>query len=107
MRAVSSRRRASPANSRNAPDRVVFARKRFGQHFLHDRSVLERIVGALAPAPDAALVEIGPGRGALTQLLVGRTHSLDVIEIDRDLAASLAERWGTQAGFRLHVADAL
>ena len=50
---------------------MIFARKRFGQHFLHDRSVLERIVREIAPQPDDALVEIGPGRGALTELLLG------------------------------------
>ena len=86
---------------------MVFARKRFGQHFLHDRSVLERIVHAVAPAPGDALVEIGPGRGALTDLLIGKTRSLDTIEIDRDLAANLQERLGSTPGFRLHVADAL
>jgi 16S rRNA (adenine1518-N6/adenine1519-N6)-dimethyltransferase len=86
---------------------MVFARKRFGQHFLHDRSVLERIVSAVAPAPDDALVEIGPGHGALTDLLLGKARSLDVIEIDRDLAGELRERLGSKAGFRLHVADAL
>jgi 16S rRNA (adenine1518-N6/adenine1519-N6)-dimethyltransferase len=86
---------------------LVFARKRFGQHFLHDRNVLERIARELAPQPDAALVEIGPGRGALTELLLGRSSTLDVIEIDRDLAATLAARWGSAPGFALHVADAL
>jgi 16S rRNA (adenine1518-N6/adenine1519-N6)-dimethyltransferase len=86
---------------------LVFARKRFGQHFLHDRSVLERIARELAPQADAALVEIGPGRGALTELLLGKSRTLDVIEIDRDLAATLATRWGGAPGFALHVADAL
>jgi 16S rRNA (adenine1518-N6/adenine1519-N6)-dimethyltransferase len=86
---------------------LVFARKRFGQHFLHDRNVLERIARELAPQPDAALVEIGPGRGALTELLLGQSRTLDVIEIDRDLAATLAARWGGAPGFALHVTDAL
>jgi 16S rRNA (adenine1518-N6/adenine1519-N6)-dimethyltransferase len=86
---------------------LVFARKRFGQHFLHDRSVLERIARELAPQPDAALVEIGPGRGALTELLLAQSRTLDVIEIDRDLAATLAARWGSVPGFALHVTDAL
>jgi 16S rRNA (adenine1518-N6/adenine1519-N6)-dimethyltransferase len=91
---------------------VVFARKRFGQHFLHDRGVLERIARELAPRPGDALVEIGPGRGALTELLLssmegGRGASLDCIEIDRDLAAALEQRWGRKPGFTLHVADAL
>lgn len=86
---------------------MVFARKRFGQHFLHDQGVLERIVREIAPAPDAAVVEIGPGRGALTQLLIGKSRTLDVIEIDRDLAADLGSRWGKTPGFTLHGADAL
>jgi len=86
---------------------LVFARKRFGQHFLHDRSVLERIVREIAPAPDQALLEIGPGRGALTELLLGRSRTLDAIEIDRDLAQQLRARWGAPQGFELHEADAL
>jgi 16S rRNA (adenine1518-N6/adenine1519-N6)-dimethyltransferase len=86
---------------------VTFARKRFGQHFLHDRSVLERIAQEIAPAPGDIVVEIGPGHGALTERLLGKSRTLDVIEIDRDLAAELSGRWGDRAGFTLHVADAL
>jgi 16S rRNA (adenine1518-N6/adenine1519-N6)-dimethyltransferase len=86
---------------------VAFARKRFGQHFLHDRSVLDRIVRELDPGADDALVEIGPGRGALTEKLIGQGRSLDAVEIDRDLAAALRTRWGSQPGFNLHEADAL
>ncbi|HKU89154.1 MAG TPA: 16S rRNA (adenine(1518)-N(6)/adenine(1519)-N(6))-dimethyltransferase RsmA [Steroidobacteraceae bacterium] len=85
----------------------MFARKRFGQHFLHDRSVLDRIVQELDPRADDALLEIGPGRGALTERLLGRSRSLDAVEIDRDLAALLRQRFGTGAGFELHEADAL
>ncbi len=86
---------------------MIFARKRFGQHFLHDRGVLERIASALALSPDDALVEIGPGRGALTQYLGGRTRTFDTIEIDRDLATALRTRYGDSPGFELHEADAL
>jgi 16S rRNA (adenine1518-N6/adenine1519-N6)-dimethyltransferase len=86
---------------------VVFSRKRFGQHFLHDRSVLDRIVQAIAPQPGEALLEIGPGRGALTEKLLGSGYTLDAIEIDRDLAADLRERWGARPDFELHVSDAL
>ena len=68
---------------------MVFARKRFGQHFLHDRAVLERILEAIDPQPGQALVEIGPGRGALTEPLRTRCGALDIIEIDRDLVAAL------------------
>jgi 16S rRNA (adenine1518-N6/adenine1519-N6)-dimethyltransferase len=66
------------------------ARKRFGQHFLTDPSVLERIVAAIDPRPGDAMIEIGPGLGALTLPLLRRCGStLTVIEIDRDLAARL------------------
>lgn len=84
------------------------ARKRFGQHFLHDPSVLERIVAALAPGPEDAVLEIGPGRGALTErVLRSSCRSLDAIEIDRDLAATLRERFAAEPRFTLHEADAL
>jgi 16S rRNA (adenine1518-N6/adenine1519-N6)-dimethyltransferase len=91
---------------------LIFARKRFGQHFLHDRSVLDRIVREIAPLPGESLVEIGPGRGALTERLVvhldnGPPSTLDAIEIDRDLAGALRTRWGDREGFFLHEADAL
>jgi 16S rRNA (adenine1518-N6/adenine1519-N6)-dimethyltransferase len=86
---------------------LIFARKRFGQHFLHDRGVLDRIAREIAPQPDQALVEIGPGRGALTERLIGQSRTLDAIEIDRDLAAQLRARWGAPQAFELHVADAL
>ncbi len=59
------------------------------------------------PQPSQALVEIGPGRGALTERLVGRAKSLDAVEIDRDLAALLRERFGANPEFHLHETDAL
>lgn len=65
------------------------ARKRFGQHFLSDASVIDAIVGAIAPLPGQPMVEIGPGLAALTQPLVERVGRLCVIELDRDLAARL------------------
>ncbi|NGX15798.1 16S rRNA (adenine(1518)-N(6)/adenine(1519)-N(6))-dimethyltransferase RsmA [Wenzhouxiangella sp. XN24] len=67
-------------------------RKRFGQHFLHDATVIERIVAAVDPVPGERLVEIGPGEGALTMPLLRRGARLTVIELDRDLAARLAAR---------------
>ncbi|HWG00168.1 MAG TPA: 16S rRNA (adenine(1518)-N(6)/adenine(1519)-N(6))-dimethyltransferase RsmA [Steroidobacteraceae bacterium] len=83
-------------------------RKRFGQHFLHDPAVIERIAAAIAPRSGEALVEIGPGRGALTaRLLESECGSLDAIEIDRDLAGLLREQWGGDPRFTLHNADAL
>ena len=65
------------------------ARKRFGQHFLADSAVIDAIVAAIAPRPGEALVEIGPGLGAMTQPLLERCGRLTVIELDRDLAAKL------------------
>jgi len=82
------------------------ARKRFGQHFLRDRSVLERIVAAIDPRPGEDLLEIGPGQGALTELLLARIGKLRAIEIDRDLAAALGERFGPEK-LELFVGDAL
>ncbi|MVW70164.1 MULTISPECIES: 16S rRNA (adenine(1518)-N(6)/adenine(1519)-N(6))-dimethyltransferase RsmA [unclassified Bordetella] len=65
------------------------ARKRFGQHFLTDDSVIEGIVRGIAPAADDHIVEIGPGLSALTQPLLRSLKHLTVVEIDRDLAARL------------------
>ena len=65
-------------------------RKRFGQHFLHDPGVLRRIVEAIDPVPGDAILEIGPGEGALTRPLLERIGHLTAIEIDRDLAARLS-----------------
>jgi 16S rRNA (adenine1518-N6/adenine1519-N6)-dimethyltransferase len=64
-------------------------RKRFGQHFLADSGVVDTIVAAIDPQPGEALVEIGPGLGALTLPLIERCQRLTVVELDRDLAARL------------------
>jgi 16S rRNA (adenine1518-N6/adenine1519-N6)-dimethyltransferase len=83
-------------------------RRRFGQHFLHDPAIIARIVETLAIRPGDHLVEIGPGRGALTDHLLARTDcTLDAIEIDRDLAARLQARCGQSPHCMLHVCDAL
>ena len=68
------------------------ARKRFGQHFLTDRAILDAIVDAIDPKPGEAVVEIGPGLGAMTDPLVARCGRMTVIELDRDLAARLQRR---------------
>ena len=68
------------------------ARKRFGQHFLTDRGIIEDIVQAIAPQAGQAMVEIGPGLGAMTQPLVERLGHLTVIELDRDLAVLLRKK---------------
>jgi 16S rRNA (adenine1518-N6/adenine1519-N6)-dimethyltransferase len=64
-------------------------RKRFGQHFLHDPGVIRRIVGAIAPQSHDCMVEIGPGRGAITLPLLAHLRVLHAIEIDRDAIAHL------------------
>ncbi len=86
---------------------MTFARKRFGQHFLHDPAAIDRIVAAVDPQPGQALVEIGPGRGAITDKLLGAAGALDAVEIDRDLAAQLRERYAGNPRFVLHEDDAL
>ena len=65
------------------------ARKRFGQHFLVDEAVIDAIVGAVDPLPGEAVVEIGPGLGAITVPLLERCKAVVAIELDRDLAARL------------------
>jgi 16S rRNA (adenine1518-N6/adenine1519-N6)-dimethyltransferase len=82
------------------------AKKRFGQHFLHDPGTIDRIVRAIAPEPGQRIVEIGPGRGAITVPLLAATGSLDVIEIDAEVVPLLRRRCGT-GDLRVHLADAL
>ena len=79
------------------------ARKRFGQHFLVDGVIIDQIVRAIAPRSGQALIEIGPGLGALTQPLLERFGALTVIELDRDLAA----RWRERPGVRVVEGDVL
>jgi 16S rRNA (adenine1518-N6/adenine1519-N6)-dimethyltransferase len=79
-------------------------RKRFGQHFLHEKRVLARLVEAIAPAPGDFIVEIGPGEGALTAPLLERCGNLQVIELDRDLAAALQR---SHPQLTVHCQDAL
>lgn len=67
-------------------------RKRFGQNFLVDHTVIDRIMAAIAPRPDERIVEIGPGREALTAPLLQAQAALTVVEIDRDLARALRQR---------------
>ena len=78
-------------------------RARFGQHFLDDPEFIRRTVDAIEPGRGESIVEIGPGRGALTAPLLEAAGALDVIEIDRDLAAALAPK----PGLHVHVGDAL
>lgn len=81
-------------------------KKRLGQHFLTDRHYLGRIVETIAPAAGDAMVEIGPGPGALTERLAAVVRPLHVIEIDRELAAALRERFA-DGSVVVHEGDAL
>lgn len=83
------------------------ARKRFGQNFLIDDNVIERIVQAIAPRNGDNMVEIGPGQGAITGLLLERCPQLHVVELDRDLIPRLQERFAQYPQLHIHAADAL
>ena len=80
-------------------------RKRFGQNFLVDASVISAILAAIHPARGERIVEIGPGLGALTRPLLAAAEHMQVIEIDRDLAAKLEQEFAPR--LTVHVADAL
>ena len=82
------------------------ARKRFGQNFLTDQSVLHDIIAAIAPKPDDRMVEIGPGLGAMTRLLLESLHHLHVVELDRDLVQRLLRQFDP-AKLTVHSGDAL
>lgn len=82
-------------------------RKRFGQHFLHNQHIIQRIVTSIAPQPEQHLVEIGPGKGALTLPLLQYGCPLDVIELDRDLIELLRQKTLSFNQLRIHQADVL
>ena len=81
-------------------------RKRFGQHFLHERGVITRIVDEMNLNANDHVVEIGPGLGALTDYLLPKLTRLDVVELDRDLAKMLHERYPSEK-LIVHEGDAL
>ena len=83
------------------------AKKSLGQHFLHERGVIDRILLALAAQPGDRLVEIGPGQGALTLPLLERHGALTAIEFDRDLLAPLTTAAATRGVLTLLHADVL
>ncbi len=82
-------------------------RKRFGQHFLHDPNILRQIVDAIQPKPTQSIVEIGPGQGALTHLMLERAQQMTAIELDRDLIPLLQESTHAIGTLNLINADAL
>ncbi len=83
------------------------ARKRFGQNFLQDLGVIQQIVNSVNPQPGHAVVEIGPGLGALTEPLFEAAGSINVVELDRDLVERLQRRYGDDEHFHIYSGDAL
>lgn len=83
------------------------ARKRFGQNFLVDKQVIERICDTIAPVEGELLIEIGPGRAAITRPLLDRGATLITVELDRDLAQDLEREFETFSALRIHQGDAL
>ncbi|MFC0337281.1 dimethyladenosine transferase [Kushneria avicenniae] len=83
------------------------ARKRFGQNFLQDHGVIERIVASIHPQKDDRLVEIGPGQGALTEVLLEAHGALEAVELDRDLIPGLRTRFFNYPDFHIIEGDAL
>ena len=99
--------RAPRAPRRVGDDTWPRARKRLGQHFLNDPRVLGDIVDALAPTTDDTVVEIGPGRGSLTQLLVPRAGRVSAVELDRELAERLRIAYAGDPRVTVHTRDVL
>lgn len=83
------------------------ARKSLGQHFLHDPAVIDKLIDAIGPEPRDLMVEIGPGRGALTLPLLARLERLHAVEIDARLAEAIAAEAGASGRLRVHRANAL
>ncbi len=83
------------------------AKKRFGQNFLHDQSVIGRIVDAIDPTTGDNLVEIGPGLGALTEPVIERVGDISVVELDRDLAHRLRHHPFIAKNLTIYETDAL
>ena len=81
-------------------------RKRFGQNFLTDQNVLSEIIRVIAPAAGDNMVEIGPGQGAMTALLLAHLSRLRVVELDRDLVAMLQKKFSPDK-LVIHSGDAL
>ena len=86
---------------------MTTAKRRFGQNFLVDRAVVGRIIEAVRPSPDETIIEIGPGRGALTSRLIEKAGRVVAIEFDRDLVLALRTQFAGSTNFKLLEADAL
>ncbi len=96
-----------PSNDLHPSSFILHPSKRLGQHFLTDQRIINRIVDALDPKAHETIIEIGPGRGALTKNLVGRAGRVIAFEFDRNLIPLLLEQFGEKANFNLMQSDAL
>lgn len=83
------------------------ARKRFGQNFLHDMNIIDKIVRAIRPIEGDNIVEIGPGMGAMTEPVLEACGALNVVELDRDLIPILRTKFFNYPDFHIHEGDAL
>jgi len=97
----------SDENDSSATRNIHRPTKRLGQNFLKDPQVIKRIIAALAPRPDETVIEIGPGKGALTSILVEAAARVIAVEFDRNLAPILRERFRARDNFKLLQEDAL
>ena len=86
---------------------IWIQRKRFGQNFLHDTSIIDKIVTAIDPKPGDNLVEIGPGLGAITEPVAELTDHLTVVELDKDLAHRLIHHPFLADKLTVHQGDAM
>lgn len=99
---------SNPSSSReSSAESQHKARKRFGQNFLIDHGIIRDIVRSVHPKKEDLIVEIGPGKGAITQLLADSCDNLSVIELDRDLVPWLKVKFEQHPNFQLFQADAL
>ncbi len=96
-----------PESSVHSSSFIPHPSRRFGQNFLTDKRIVARIIDALKPGPDETIVEIGPGRGALTAPILEQAGRLVAIEFDRNLIPLLTERFSSKKNFKLVQSDAL
>ena len=102
-----SRSGSTSTSSRSGARPPLRAKKRFGQHFLSDINILNRIVDAAEIAPDETVLEVGPGLGALTAVLAERARRVVAVEVDRDLIAGLRARFADAPNVEIVEGDVL
>jgi len=100
----------SPSNEDTQPSSLIphlFPKRRFGQNFLVDRNVIDRIIAVVIAQPNQTIIEIGPGRGALTSRLIESAAQVISVELDRELVPELRAKFSTAPNFKVIEADAL